>query len=105
MKKLILSVAILTCGVSTFALSNNIVSNEAEVVTITMNEEFKEISLDKLSQAIVDSIKKDLPSATVSKAYVNESEQYKLLVTVDGKESILYIDKEGKWLNESDIKA
>ena len=79
MKKLILSVAILTCGVSAFALSNNIVSNEAEVVTITMNEEFKEISLDKLSQAIVTTIKKDLPTATVSKAYVNASLTHFLL--------------------------
>lgn len=105
MKKLILSVAILTSGVSAFALSNNIVFSEAEIVAITMNEEFKEISLDKLSEAIVDTIKKDFPSAIINKAYVNENEQYKLLIIVDENESILYIDKEGNWLEESDIKV
>tara|TARA_R110002050_G_scaffold261556_1_gene401590 strand:- start:55071 stop:55388 length:318 start_codon:yes stop_codon:yes gene_type:complete len=102
MKKLILSVAILTCGMSTFALSNNIVPNA--VITITMNEEFKEISLDKLPEAVIKAIKENFATATISKAYVNSSEQYKLVLTMDESESTLYIDKDGNWLEEGDIK-
>ncbi|AUP81292.1 hypothetical protein [Flavivirga eckloniae] len=103
MKKLILSVAILTCGMSTFALCNNIEPNA--VITIAKNEAFKEISLDKLPEAVTKAVKKDFAKATISKAYVNSSEQYKLLLTIDKSESTFYIDKDGNWLEKDSIKS
>ncbi|GAA3629040.1 hypothetical protein GCM10022397_13110 [Flavivirga jejuensis] len=74
-------------------------------ITITMNEEFKEISLDKLPEAVIKAVKKDFATATISKAYVNSSEQYKLLITVEKSESTFYIDKDGNWLEEDSIKG
>lgn len=103
MKKLILAVAILAGGVSTFALSNNMLSTET--IDIVMNEEFKEIAVDKLPTAITDAVKKNFASATISKAYVNSSEQYKLVLAIDGGTETIYVDKEGKWLEESAIKT
>tara|TARA_R110002049_G_scaffold292252_2_gene476647 strand:+ start:38188 stop:38502 length:315 start_codon:yes stop_codon:yes gene_type:complete len=102
MKKLILTVAIVASGVSTFALSNNIITND-EAVVVVMNEEFKEIAIDKLPTSVTDAVKKDFASATISKAYVNSSEQYKLTISIEGSESTVYADKDGKWLEEGDV--
>ncbi len=101
MKKLILTVAILASGVSTFALSNNILP--VETISVVMNDEFKEIAIDELPAAVTSAVEKDFASATISKAYVNSSEQYKLELTIDGSTSAVYADKDGNWLEESAI--
>ncbi|MFI0430184.1 hypothetical protein [Mariniflexile sp. HMF6888] len=101
MKKLILTVAILASGVSTFALSNNILP--VETTSVVMNEEFKEIAIDKLPAAVTNAVEKDFASATINKAYVNSSEQYKLELTIDGSTSTVYADKDGNWLEESAV--
>ncbi|WP_111309678.1 hypothetical protein [Confluentibacter sediminis] len=103
MKKLILTVAILAGGMSTFALPNNILP--AESIHVVVNEAFKEIALDKLPAAVASAVEKDFATASISKAYVNDNEQYKLELTVDGSTSTVYADKEGNWLEESAIKS
>lgn len=101
MKKLILTVAILASGVSAFALSNN--NLPVETISVVLNKEFKEIAIDKLPAAVTNAVKKDFASATISKAYVNSSEQYKLELTIDGSTSTVYADKDGNWLEESAV--
>ena len=66
-------------------------------------EEFKEVAIDKLPQAVTDAVKKDYAAATLVKAYVNGSEQYKLELNVDNNISAVYIDKYGNWLKEDGI--
>ena len=103
MKKLVLTVAILVGGMSTYALSNITLTDN--VVNTINNEEFVEISSDKLTEAIVSAVQKDFPSAKLSKAYVNSNEQYKLELIVDEAQQTVYIDKDGNWLKESDITS
>src|SRR5690606_15448175 len=94
---------ILASGVSTFALANNIL--QSETITIVANDDFKEIAADKIPAAITDAIAKDFASATISKAYVNSSEQYKIELTIDENTSTVYADKDGNWLKEADVIA
>ncbi|WP_298996587.1 hypothetical protein [uncultured Tenacibaculum sp.] len=102
MKKLILAVAILT-GVSTYAVVNNTVSPITPVHTVVENG-FQEISLDKIPTTITNSLKNSFPSATLSKAFVNEKEQYKLEISVENETKTLYADKDGNWLDAKDVK-
>ena len=102
MKKLILAVAILT-GVSTYAVVNNTVSPITPVHTVVEND-FQEISLDKIPTTITNSLKNSFPSATLSKAFVNEKEQYKLEISVENETKTLYADKDGNWLDAKDLK-
>ncbi|MGY5353420.1 hypothetical protein [Wenyingzhuangia sp. IMCC45467] len=102
MKKVILSIAILASGVSTYAMSNFV--TPATVISVVLNEEFTEVTLDKLPETVTNAVKKDFAMATIKKAYVNKSDQYKLELSVDGAMSTVYIDKEGKWLEESAVK-
>ncbi|QTE22384.1 hypothetical protein [Polaribacter cellanae] len=101
MKKLILTVAILAGGFSTFATPNNIV--KAETICVVSIEGFKEIAVDKLPKAVLDAVLKDYAKSKISKAYVNESKQYKLELNTDEVISTVYIDKDGNWLEETDI--
>ncbi|WP_405609048.1 hypothetical protein [Polaribacter sp. Asnod1-A03] len=105
MKKLVLTVAVvlLTSGVSTFALSNNSNNNSNQVVTVVVNDEFKEITIKELPESVTEAILKDFKTGAISKVYVNESEQYKIEITVDETEKVLYADKEGNWLKKEDI--
>ncbi|MDO6739253.1 hypothetical protein [Wenyingzhuangia sp. 2_MG-2023] len=102
MKKIILSVAILASGVSTFAFANNVLPVQS--INIVMNEEFTEISVEELPEAVKAAVKKDFETATIAKAYTNGSEQYKLELTIDGSTNIAYVDKDGNWLKEDAIK-
>ncbi|MBU3010385.1 hypothetical protein KO506_03155 [Polaribacter vadi] len=105
MKKLVLTVtlAVLTSGVSVYALESNNYNNPSEIIKTVVNDEFKEIAIADLPVAVSEAITKDFASATVTKAFVNESEQYKIEITMDGAESVVYSDKEGSWLEEKEI--
>ena len=103
MKKLILTVAIIAGGMSAFAMPNTVLPTEE--INIVMNDEFKEIAVDKLPAAVSSAVKNDFATATISKAYVNTSEQYKLELSLDGSTSTVYADKDGNWLEESSIKG
>ncbi|MDO7137133.1 hypothetical protein [Algibacter lectus] len=103
MKKLILAVAIVASGLSTFALTVNPI--QTEISTVSINEDFKEVALENVPTAVTDAVAKDLSTATLNKAYVNSSEQYKLEITMDGTDNVVYADKDGNWLQAKDVEA
>jgi hypothetical protein len=103
MKKLILAVAIVASGLSTFALTVNPI--QSEITTVSISEEFKEVTLENVPTAVTDALAKDLSTATLNKAYVNSSEQYKLEITMDGTDNVVYADKDGNWLQAKDVEA
>lgn len=104
MKKLILTAAILLGSISAFALTSNNEINET-CNFIKVSEEFTEVGVDELPDAIISAVKNDYASSIITKAYVNNSKQYKLLITVDGNLETVYADEEGNWLEESNIKT
>jgi len=102
MKNLILTFAILISGFSLVAFSNNY--SPEETITISLDQEFTEVPLDELPETIKTAVLKDYAGATVTKAFVNTKEQYKLKLIVKETTSFVYADKDGNWLQESDIK-
>ncbi|AUC21117.1 MULTISPECIES: hypothetical protein [Polaribacter] len=105
MRKLILTVtvALLTSGVSVFAANNININNADEIVVVVTNDDFKEISAKELPEAVSNAIMKNFPSATVNKLYVNGSEQYKIDLTIDETDAVVYADKDGNWIEEGDV--
>lgn len=101
MKKLILATAILASGISTYATSIN--TFPSEVICTIVNDDFKEISIEKLPTKIVETIKEYFPKATISKTFVNKKEQYKVSLTLDNKTKIIYANKEGNLLDEKEL--
>lgn len=97
MKKVLLSAAIVLGGLSSFTASAFTMNNLDEVVIVNQ-QEFKEINVNDLPQAVKDALAADFENATLDKAYVNDQEQYKLDISVEGMSSTVYADKDGNWI-------
>lgn len=97
MKKVLLSAAIVLGGLSSFTASAFTMNNLDEVVIVNQ-QEFKEINVNDLPQAVKDALAADFENATLDKAYVNDKEQYKLDISVEGMSSTVYADKDGNWI-------
>ena len=97
MKKLILSIAVVLGSFTSFATS----LPQVQPANISAYaEEYKEISLDKVPDAVKTALKKDFPDATLEKAYVNEKTEYKLEIAVKDQKSTVYADAAGNWLKK-----
>ena len=101
MKKLILTIAFVAGGLSTYALQINPI--QSEITTISITEEFKEVALENIPTAVTEAVARNFSTATLKKAYVNSVEQYKLELTIDGTDNVVYADKDGNWLKLTDI--
>jgi len=99
MKKLILVSAFVLGGLSTFAMATVLPQNITEK-EIIIGDDFKEIKTSELPAAVTDALKKDFATATLNNAYVNDKQEYKLKITVDGAESVVYADKDGNWIKK-----
>ena len=103
MKKLILAIAIIASGFSTFALSINQI--QSEIVTASTTEEFREISIESLPNAIITALEKDYSTAKIGNAYVNSKEQYKIEIYMQPTDNIVFANKDGHWLKRAEIEA
>jgi|SRR5690554_6049806 len=101
MKKIVLTVAIVLGGLSTYATSG-FAMNPSPQFELVAQEEYKEIKAESLPQAVKDALAKDYPTATLKKAFVNEKQEleYKLEITVGEEELTVYADKDGNWIEK-----
>ena len=99
MKKVFLTAAIILGGLTTYSIQAQVVTQEEEVVNV-VQEEYKEIKVDSLPQAVKDALAKDFATATLNKAYINNKEEYKLEITSDEVASTVYADKDGNWIEK-----
>lgn len=97
MKKLILSVAIVAASLTSFASTT--ISNSNEIITI-VQEEYTEITSDKLPEAVLTAIKNSYPDATIDKAYVNEKKEYKIEISVGDQKAAVFADANGNWIKK-----
>jgi len=101
MKKLIFVLALSFGGLIAFAQDVEELQADATDATevIAAQDDFAEIAISELPEAVSAVLAKDYPTATISKAYVNEAKQYKLEVSLeDGTSGTLYADEEGNWI-------
>ncbi len=93
----------------TFALGTltiiNAQSSTAEAPTdkvqVVAQDDFKEVQVSELPQAVKEAIAKDLEGAVVSKAYANEKGEFKLVVTTPDKSNkTLFANKLGEWIKK-----
>lgn len=78
---------------------NGILHNQVNEIAV-VTDDFTEISVSEVPQAVADAISKNFPTATLEKAYANEEKQYKLVLSLkDGTQGTVYADEEGNWLD------
>lgn len=99
MKKVLLA-AVLSLGTMTaFAQEEETAVEEAVIEVMEEQDDFAEVAIEELPEAITQALATDYPETTISKAYVNEAAQYKLEIAKEDGEAIeLYADAEGNWI-------
>lgn len=69
------------------------------IMEFIIAQDFTEIKLTELPEAITDAVIKDYPDVTLNKAFINGEQKYKLEVTQeDGTSLELYSDANGNWI-------
>lgn len=98
MKRLML-VAVMAFGTMT-TIAQEVATAEIAITEVAVvQDDFAEVELTDLPEAVTAAVAKNYPTATISKAYINESAQYKLEVALeDGTSGTLYADAEGNWI-------
>ena len=97
MKKVFLLSALAFASLTTFATTQkNSIETTSQISLF--QEEFKEIKIEDIAQPVKDALKKDFADAKVSKVYVNEKNEHKLVLSIGEKTETIYADAEGKWL-------
>lgn len=96
---------IVTFAIAFAILTINAQSLDAEIPSKAQNasvqDDYKEVSVSNLPQAIKDAVAKDLEDAVVTKAYANEKGEFKLVVTTGDKLSkTLFANSKGQWIKE-----
>lgn len=76
-----------------------VAADATEEVAATTQDDFAEIAAEELPEEVTAAVAKNYPTASIDKAYVNESKQYKLEVSLeDGTAGTLYADENGNWI-------
>ncbi|MBS9462436.1 hypothetical protein KIM67_08445 [Flagellimonas sp. 389] len=99
MRKLFFATVLSFVGLTAIAQEETAELQADETTVATATQDFEEISVSDLPEAVTAAVAKDYPTATVNKAYKNASEQYKLELSLeDGTSGTLYADAEGNWI-------
>ncbi|SRR5690606_32837368 len=98
MKKLVFATALSFIGLTAMANVENPELKMDETIVVVA-QDFEEISVSDLPEAVSSAVAKDYPTAKVDKAYKNDQDQYKLDLSLeDGTTGTVYADAEGNWI-------
>ena len=101
MKKLIFATVFSLGSLTAFAQDTEDVQADATEVVAAAQDEFSEIAVEELPEAVTAAVEKNYPTATINKAYANEAKQFKLEVSLeDGTTGTLYADENGNWIEQ-----
>ncbi|NKI26182.1 hypothetical protein HCG49_06380 [Arenibacter sp. 6A1] len=99
MKKLFI-VAVVSLG-SLTAFAQEVETETVVATEVVSQDEFSQIEISDLPEAVTKAVATNFPSASISKAYVNKKEQYKVdLALEDGTSASFIADKNGNWIEE-----
>lgn len=98
MRKLFLGIAVSLTSLTACAQENKIVKADNTEISVAQNK-FSEIGTTELPKAVTKAIDTYCPSAVIHKAFVNNSQQFKLeIVMGKGKSGTVYTDRDGDWI-------
>ncbi|WP_224485081.1 PepSY-like domain-containing protein [Robertkochia aurantiaca] len=104
MKKLVLVSAVALGGFVSFAATPVVfhdgIAEDIYEDVYMVQEEYTEVSVDEVPQAVKDALANDFPGAEIAKAHKNEANEYKLEVTMGEETATLYANENGEWIQK-----
>ncbi|MEH6704972.1 hypothetical protein [Galbibacter orientalis] len=98
MKKVILVAAMALGSLTAFAAIPATANNDTKIVVT--QDDYKEIAVAEVPQAIQEALQADYPQAEITKAYVNEENTYKLEVKMGDQTGNLFANESGEWIEQ-----
>lgn len=105
MKKVVLS--LMTMGAVFFGSQNLQAQEEAEVegevIATTVQDEYAEVDIMALPQAVKDALNEEYTDATPQKAWVKEDGEikiYKIDLEDEGEIEQVFVDQDGNWIDD-----
>lgn len=100
MRKLFFGIAISLTSLAACGQENKIVQADVKEMSYAQDK-FSEIGTTELPEAVITAINTYYPSAVINKAYVNNSQQFRLeIMLMDGKRGTVYADRDGDWIEK-----
>ena len=98
MRTLFFGIALSLTSLTACAQENKVVKGDVLEMSVAQDI-FSEITIAELPLAVTKAIDTYYPTAVIKKAYVNNSQQFKLdIVLKEGNSGIIYADKDGDWI-------
>ncbi|WP_335964637.1 hypothetical protein [Galbibacter sp. PAP.153] len=98
MKKIVLVVAMALGSLTAFAATPAVANNDIKVATL--QDDYKEIAVAEVPQAVQEALQADYPEAQITKAYVNEENTYKIEVQMGEQTGTLFANENGEWIEQ-----
>ncbi|MDG3580966.1 hypothetical protein [Galbibacter pacificus] len=98
MKKIVLVVAMALGSLTAFAATPAVANNDTKVATL--QDDYKEIAVAEVPQAVQEALQADYPEAQITKAYVNEENTYKIEVQMGEQTGTLFANENGEWIEQ-----
>ncbi|MDB2606292.1 hypothetical protein N9Y48_00800 [Zobellia sp.] len=96
MKKLFVTTVFALGSLTAFAQEEQATEAVETATEAVAQEEFSEVALEEVPEAVTTVVETNYPGATINKAHKNEANQYKLEVSLeDGTSGALILDEEG----------
>ncbi|MEL4308822.1 hypothetical protein [Joostella sp. CR20] len=100
MRRLVLASAFALGSFASFAATPVIFHDGIAEDIYATQDEYEEIQISEVPQAITEALASDFPGAEIIKAYKNEAAEYKIEVSAGGEATTLYADENGEWLQK-----
>ena len=98
MRTLFFGIAFSLTSLAACAQDNKVVQGEVLEMSVAQDI-FSEIATAELPEAVTKAIDTYYPTAVIKKAYVNNSQQFKLdIVLKEGNKGTIYADRDGDWI-------
>lgn len=98
MKKLLMTAALAATIMTAGEINAQVSTTEQAAQEQTTQDQFKEIELTEIPTAVTEAVKTDFKGAVISKAYVNDENQYKLVLIIKGTKSTVFANEKGEWI-------
>ncbi|MEZ4969377.1 MAG: hypothetical protein R2814_06920 [Flavobacteriaceae bacterium] len=98
MRKLFFGIVLSIAGLTACAQENKVVKGRVTEINVAQDK-FSEIGPEELPVAVIKAIETYYPTAKINKAFVNNSQQFRLdLILKEGNRGTIYADKDGDWI-------
>ena len=98
MRKLFFGIALSITSLTACAQESKEVSGAVTEMNVAQDK-FSEIGAAELPEAVTKAIDIYYPTAVINKAYMNNSQQFRLdIILKEGNSGTIYADKDGDWI-------